>query len=152
MLKRLIALGSTTVVLLLAVAACGGEAEPTPAQLPSPPIPPPAPAPTSGLATPTPVNGCDAGAITFKVENQDPAGSGAYKFSPNEMTFNAGDTVCFALSAETEPHTFTVEELGIDVVMDAKTTSTLNFKFDKPGDFKLTCIFHIQMTGTITVQ
>lgn len=60
----------------------------------------------------------------------------------------------FDLSAETDFHTFTIDDLGIDVEVDGGTTQTLTFTFDKTATFDLICIPHqaLEMVGTITVQ
>ena len=75
-------------------------------------------------------------------------------FGPSEFTFNVGETVAFTLCAETEFHTFTVEDLGIDVSVDGGSSETLSFTFDSPGAFRLICVPHeaLGMTGTITVN
>lgn len=88
------------------------------------------------------------------VNNQDPNGSGSYKFSPGEIVLSAGETVQFNITAETEFHTFTVDDLEIDVSVDAGQTEKLVFTFEKSGTYKLYCIPHEAqgMVGTITVQ
>jgi plastocyanin len=75
-------------------------------------------------------------------------------FSPSEFTFSAGEEVTFVLTSESEFHTFTVDDLGIDVEIDGGETEQLTFTFDQPGEYTLICIPHeLQgMTGTITVQ
>ena len=78
----------------------------------------------------------------MKVENQDTGGTGEYKFVPADFTFKVGDTITFEMSGETEFHTFTVDELGIDEVVDGGETVTFDVTFDKPGQFKLICITH----------
>ena len=49
-----------------------------------------------------------------RVLNQDMGGSGSYTFVPNEFIFEKGQNVTFELVAETEYHTFTVDDLKID--------------------------------------
>ena len=143
----------------MGVLACGGGDEAAPApERPSPtpivgapvitaPIPAPRVSPT---ATPTPT-----GVRVVDVTNHDPGGpTGGYNFEPNEFTFQRGETVELRVTGETEFHTFTVDDLGIDISLDAGATETLTFTFDKPGTFKLICIPHesLGMVGTITVQ
>ena len=62
--------------------------------------------------------------------------------------------IVFTLSAETEFHTFTVDELGIDESVDASEKIRFSFTFDRAGIYKLVCIPHesLGMVGTITVQ
>ena len=157
-MRRLLALTILAAVTVAVVAtACGGDEDPTPT-----PPPPPPPPPAAQVATPTDTpastvsvpDGCGAGDISFRVENQDPGGSGSYVFVPKEMSFKVGDTVCFNLSAETEFHTFTVDELEIDIDLEPGTSKTHTITFAKAGSFKLICIPHeaLGMVGTITVQ
>ncbi len=60
----------------------------------------------------------------------------------------------FALIAETEFHTFTVDDLGIDMELDSGETKTLTYTFDKAGVYKLICIPNeaLGMVGEIVVQ
>ena len=91
--------------------------------------------------------------------NHDLGGpKGAYVFEPKDLTFKLGATVCFTIVAETELHSFTVDELEIDEDIDASVnpgaTVTLTHTFDKAGTFRLVCIYHEGngMVGTVTVQ
>ena len=70
------------------------------------------------------------------------------------MTFKVGDSINFVIESETEFHTFTVEDLGIDASADSGESVEFNFKFDRAGTFQLICIPHESqgMVGTITVQ
>ncbi len=119
----------------------GGEASPTATARPEPqPTQPPQPA--------------SGGGKVVRVENWDIGGSGEYKFIPSEFSFAVGETATFKLSAETEFHTFTVEDLGIDVTIDAGETVDFTYTFEQAGSFDLICIPHLafDMTGTIVVQ
>ena len=140
-----------SVVPLLAVAviavACGGEdSGGAPAAPPTPTVAAAAPA----AAQPAP----SSGGRVVRIENQDKGGSGVYQFVPSELNFEVGDTVTFEITAETEFHTFTVDDLGIDVSLEAGEKVTHTYTFDKAGTFKLLCIPHetFGMTGTITVS
>ena len=108
---------------------------------PPPPLPPPPP-PTPPVSR------------TVEVSLEDPRGSGDYRFDPSELTFAVGETVTFVLTAETDFHTFTVEDLGIDESIDGGDTKTLTFTFEEPGAFPLICIPHqsLGMTGTVEVR
>lgn len=161
MIRRLIPLAVLAALVSLALVACGQPVpapapEPTPVN-PSPPPPPAAPVPP----TPTPAPeqpgqpGQPAGEGTpVDVNLEDPGGSGAYVFDPAEFTFNSGETVTFTLTAETEFHTFSVDDLGIDAQVDANDTQTLTYTFDQAGAYELYCLPHetLGMVGTITVQ
>ena len=133
--------------------ACGGgedtqgvvgaaEESPLVPQVTSPETAPSAPAPDVEKPAGTVV------AIT----NEDIGGSGAYRFNPSELTFKKGQTVTLRLKAETEFHTFTVDELGIDEALGAGESKDFIFTFDTPGVFDLICIVHPDMTGAITVE
>lgn len=131
----------------LLLVACGGGAAPAPTS-PEPTSQPAIIAPTTPPAPEAP-----AGDVQ-KVSLQDPGGSGAYIFDPADLTFGVGDTVTLELTSEGEFHTFTVDDLGIDVPVDAGATETLTFTFDTAGTFDLICVPHeaLGMVGTITVQ
>ena len=154
-LPRLLSTVLVLVVLAAALgAACGGDgADPTPGSGPTSPPPPPAAPQATPTPPPTPGNGGDGEEGTpITVVNEDVGGSGQYAFNPADMSFNVGETVTFTLTAETEFHTFTVEDLDIDQSLEAGETTKFNFTFDKAGTFSLICLAHPDMTGTITVQ
>ena len=157
-LKGLVALAVLLIVVVPAGVACGRgkipAPTPTPTQRLSPPTVPPAPqAATTQMTTSASDTTPGITGTPITSVNQDPGGSGEYSFNPSEFTFTTGDIVTFTFTAETEFHTFTVDELGIDVSLDPGTPQTVTFTFDTPGTFPLICIPHeIQgMVGTITV-
>jgi plastocyanin len=88
------------------------------------------------------------------VSLQDSGGSGAYLFGPADLTFSVGDTITLELTSEGKFHTFTVDDLGIDVGVDPGSTETLEFTFAEAGTYTLICVPHevLGMVGTITVQ
>lgn len=139
-----------TLLATLALAACGGgDAADDSARSD-------AAASTESSSTET---GTDSGstpgdADSVVVTAQDPSGTGEYKFADSEFTFSVGEKVQFKITSESEFHTFTVDDLGIDVAIDAGDTETLTFTFDKAGEYELTCIPHeaLGMKGTITVK
>lgn len=155
MFKRFVPLVMLMGLIFLIAAACSGGSEPTatPARS-SPPTIPPVPAATTATATPPPADSGGQSGTAFTVNLQDPGKSGDYMFSPSELSFSVGETVSFTLASETEFHTFTVDELGIDVSIDPGATQTLSFTFDTPGTYQLICIPHerLGMVGTITVR
>ena len=153
-LPRLI---STVLVLVLLVAAlgaaCGGDVvDPTPGPRTSPPPPPAAPQATPTPKDTGPDDTDDGGGTPITVVNEDVGGSGQYAFNPAEMSFSVGETVTFTLTAETEFHTFTVEDLGIDESLEAGETRKFTFIFKEAGSFDLICLAHPDMVGTITVR
>ena len=143
-------------VLSASLAACGGSAEEEPAAQPEPPAPA-SQAPASQEAPPSPApapEATDDGSRLVKVVNQDAAGSGKYQFVPSKLQFKLNEAVTFEMLAETEFHTFTVDELGIDESADGGKTVRFTYTFDKPGTFELICIVHeaFGMVGEIVVE
>ena len=88
------------------------------------------------------------------VNLEDPGGSGRHAFDPAEFRFSVGETVTFELSAETELHTFTVDELAIDESLEGGETVFFEFTFDEAGEYSLICVPHEAegMVGTIIVE
>lgn len=154
--RRLLPVAVVTSILSIMLVACGGGAEPAAptAQPSSPPPPPPAAAPAAPAATGGSGSAGASGGAQFEVILADPGGSGAYEFIPEDLTFSVGETVTFALIAESEFHTFTVDDLGIDEAVDGGATSSLTFTFDTAGTYDLICVPHeaLGMVGTITVS
>ena len=77
-----------------------------------------------------------------------------YKFNPEQLTFTVGETVKLNLTSQSEFHSFTVDDLDIDMEVEAETTESITFTFDKPGTYDVICIPHesLGMVGTIVVQ
>ena len=154
MFRRLSVLFIVSVVLTLVIAACGGDDDSGNGAGTSSPSPA---ASATTVTAPTtaaqPASSAD-GVTKFTVENQDVGGSGEYKFQPSELQFSVGETVEFSITGETEFHTFTIEELKIDEVVDAGETTTFTFTFDTAGEYKLICIPHqaLGMVGTVVVK
>jgi plastocyanin len=88
------------------------------------------------------------------VNMEDPGKSGEYVYDPAELTFERGEQVTLVMTSEGEFHTFTVEELEIDVHVDAWKSKALTYTFDRPGTYRLVCIPHetLGMTGVINVR
>lgn len=145
-------------LISLALVACGGDddgdtpsVQPTAAVPTAPPTTAAAPVSTPPVA-PTAGTGTAGDVTRIKVVNRDPGGSGKYAFDPDNLSFNVGETVEFTLLGETEFHTFTVDDVGIDEALDAREKVVFTFTFDTAGSFDLVCLSHPQMTGTITVK
>lgn len=165
-LTRKAALPLIAAVSLIILAGCGASSVSSPMFPDSPAPPGPAPANLVALSMASYVTGDaepilettlappDPEGTRFDVGLRDEAGSGAYAFEPDALTFNVGDSINFVIESETEFHTFTVEDLGIDAAADAGESVEFNFKFDRAGTFQLVCIPHETqgMVGTITVQ
>lgn len=80
-----------------------------------------------------------------------------YKFSPNQMTVNKGDTVKITLKVTEGTHNLVVE--GYDVstkIIGSGSQETLTFVADEVGSFEFYCSVAnhraLGMTGTLVVQ
>jgi len=159
-LARVISVIAVASLIALVAVACGGGAEPYPTAQPESPPPPP-PVPTAGAVGTEPttppsaaVDGGAGTALSVTVGLNDGGGLGPYVFEPADLTFKQGDQVTFTLVGESQFHTFTIDELGIDVEVDGGATVNFEQTFDKPGTYALICIPHegSGMVGTITVE
>ena len=153
LVTRLAALGLIAVIAASTLVACGGAKRGTPTPQPDSPPPPPR-APT---VLPVSTGGSSGDVVEgteFAVALQDPGGGEDYVYSPAEMSFKVGDSITFVLTSQSEFHTFTVDDLDIDVSVDAEETVRYTVTFDSPGTFSLICIPHEMqgMVGTITVE
>jgi plastocyanin len=73
-----------------------------------------------------------------------------FMFSPMELTVKAGSTVTWK-NLDGEPHTV-VNDSGMFRSAALDQNDTYQFKFDKPGVYKVFCGIHPNMKETITVQ
>ena len=85
---------------------------------------------------------------------QDPSGSGEYIYDPEELSFSVGDKITLVLESETEFHTFTVEDLGIDVAVAGGAVDEVTYTFETSGTYEFICIPHkeLGMVGKIVVN
>jgi plastocyanin len=153
--KRLLTLALLMGAVLMVFAACSDDSEdtaPAVSERASPPIPP-APAPSTQASAPTAsapvVNG-----TAVSVSLNDAGGQGPFAFSTTDFTFKNGEAVNFSFTSEAQFHSFTVNELGINVEVNGSETVDYDFIFDKPGTYTLICTPHqaLGMVGTITVE
>ena len=165
-MKMVVTLVVASAVFVLLMAGCSSTTTSAPPLLDSPPPPGPASSEVGELSMKSFVTGdvsisstksratIDPEGTEQEVKLRDLEGSGEYAFGPKELVFKIGDSINFAIESETEFHTFTVEDLGIDESADVGQRVTFNFKFDQSGTFALICIPHEAqgMVGTITVQ
>ena len=93
-------------------------------------------------------------AQTVSVNMSDCAGADGCAFSPSAFEFRTGETVRFQLVAESEFHTFTINELGVNEAINARETRYLDVTFDRPGEYALICVPHesLGMKGAIAVR
>ena len=73
-----------------------------------------------------------------------------FMFSPMAVTVKAGTTVTWK-NLDGEPHTV-VNDAGLFRSAALDQNETYQFKFDKPGVYKIFCGIHPNMKATITVQ
>ncbi|SIT36995.1 Plastocyanin [Paraburkholderia piptadeniae] len=73
-----------------------------------------------------------------------------FMFSPMSLTVKVGSTVMWK-NLDGEPHTV-VNDAGIFHSAALDQNDTYQFKFDKPGVYKVFCGIHPNMKATITVQ
>jgi len=73
-----------------------------------------------------------------------------FMFSPMAITVKAGSTVTWK-NLDGEPHTV-VNDAGMFRSAALDQNDTFQFKFDKPGVYKVFCGIHPNMKETITVQ
>jgi|SRR5258706_10561755 plastocyanin len=73
-----------------------------------------------------------------------------FMFSPMSLTVKAGSTVTWK-NLDGEPHTV-VNDAGIFHSAALDQNDSYQFKFDKPGVYKVFCGIHPNMKETITVQ
>jgi plastocyanin len=73
-----------------------------------------------------------------------------FMFSPMSLTIKAGSTVTWK-NLDGEPHVV-VSEAGLFRSGALDQNDTYQFKFDKPGVYKIFCGIHANMKETITVQ
>ena len=162
MLHMKIVLSTTLVAALSIVAACGGDvppkgdhdavkAAPIPASQ-QPSSAPPVAAPAAAPAVADSSSSSAAAGREVVVELKDEGGD--YAFGPAELAFSVGETITLKMNSQNEFHSFTVDDLGIDIEVEAGETGTLNFTFDKAGTYEVICIPHesLGMVGTITVK
>ena len=73
-----------------------------------------------------------------------------FMFSPMSLTIKAGSTVTWK-NLDGEPHTV-VNDAGIFHSAALDENDTYQYKFDKPGVYKVFCGIHPNMKATITVE
>ena len=73
-----------------------------------------------------------------------------FMFSPMSLTIKAGSTVTWK-NLDGEPHTV-VNDAGLFRSSALDQNDTFQFRFDKPGVYKIFCGIHPTMKETIIVQ
>jgi len=155
-------MNKTLIGILIAVAVLGVGgymllANPSPAPVTSPvppvavePTMPPATPPVAPVTPPTPAPA--AGTVKeFTILGSD------YKFSPNAISVNKGDTVRVIFKNSGGLHDFRIDEFNVATkVIGTGAQQTVEFVADKAGQFQYYCSVsgHRQMGmwGTLTVK
>ena len=78
-----------------------------------------------------------------------------FTFTPNTLEVKAGQKAQLVLTSDGRGHTFTVESLGVDVVVSAGTTHTIEFEVpaSASGTIPFRCRFHSSGgTGMVSYQ
>ena len=120
--------------LLLVAAACGGDDE----EAPSPP-------PAAQPETPP------TDAITIQIRTT----SFPFSFQPPSIRFKPGQTYNLEFTVDDTFHTFTSEDLGIDLPLNPGEVVTHTLALDEPGSYEFLCTPHwetLGMKGVITVR
>ncbi|MFQ5876005.1 MAG: cupredoxin domain-containing protein [Dehalococcoidia bacterium] len=76
-------------------------------------------------------------------------------FHPSAITVVKGETIHLKITSTDRSHTFTIDELGINISVDAGQTVTKEIKVDKAGTFTFYCAVPghrgAGMEGTLSV-
>ena len=80
-----------------------------------------------------------------------------YTFQPPVIHIKKGQDVILEISTSDVQHGFEVKELGIDEPIQKGKPALVNFKADKPGEYKVECSIicghgHERMQGKIIVE
>ena len=79
-----------------------------------------------------------------------------YQFEPRTYQFNQGDQVEFNLESDDGVHTFSIQQLDINWVIDSDKAQTHRFIFTDSGKYKLVCLIpphdSLGMIGTVIVN
>ena len=76
-----------------------------------------------------------------------------FGFKPTKLSVTSGEEVSVTLeNTGSAPHTFTANELDVDISASGGETAEGSFTAGDPGDYEYICTIHPQMKGTITVK
>ena len=80
--------------------------------------------------------------------------SSPYAFDPKDFEFMVGTSTTLCFVGDDEFHTFTIQELGININIIPKEIVVVDVTPDQTGAFKLFCIPHeaLGMTGEVRVS
>ena len=60
-------------------------------------------------------------------------------FQPSIITVAKGETISLKVTSTDSAHTFTIDELGIDITVDGGQTATSEIRVDQAGTFTFYC-------------
>ena len=95
------------------------------------------------LAAATVLTGCGA-EKTDRLKADDGPVEGGNAITPAKMTAHEGRQVEIEVTntAKDKQHGFKIDEFGVEEVIDQGKTTTVKFKADKAGTFKVYCHLH----------
>ena len=75
------------------------------------------------------------------------------EFVPATITARSGETTVFVTNQDNVLHTLTIDELGVDLQIPAKSEAKVTFNAE-PGTYEIVCVPHegMGMTGTLEVE
>lgn len=131
-------------VLMFTAACGGGEQAPAPTPIIS----------SNALASPTATTAPAANAAAVGEIVKVGLKENPYVFAPVTYSFEKGKTYTLDFEAPGEFHTFTVEELGINIFINANEAIQQSITPSLVGSFNLVCVPHETsgMLGTVTVS
>jgi plastocyanin len=98
--------------------------------------------------------GCTGGAQPEECRSPEPLATVRledFAFSPDCLTAPSGAPVRLENVGEA-PHTFTIEDTGIDFNVPSGEVVDTTISGVAPGLYAVTCTYHPQMTATLTVE
>jgi plastocyanin len=72
-------------------------------------------------------------------------------YDPESLTAPAGDIEVSLTNEDGIAHTFTIDDLDVDLEVDGDSSDSVSFSAEA-GTFEYNCRFHSQMTGDLTVE
>lgn len=142
--KGILFIGALTLTLSLGLVACGGGSESKPAPTAT------KAAPTATKAAPTATTAPSTGGAVLNVSVRE----NPYVFDPTTLNLTNGKTYSLEIPAPKEFHTFTIDELGINIYITPGTAVKQDITPNKVGTFTLKCMPHesLGMKATVTVS
>jgi len=143
---RTLTSASIGLLLILALAACGGSGGPAGE------VSPPAgePSPTVGEASPTAGEGTTAACEVVDEAGTVQAQASDFTFSPDPVAVTVGTAVTWT-NGDPAPHTVTLDDGSCDTGRFGQGESA-TIRFNAPGTYTYFCAVHPSMRGTVEVS